>query len=68
MKKIVDIVKLEPQRKFFSATKQKQKYNVKYTKDTDEEKALFMSQNILAEETVDKDVLLRDTNKKELSS
>ena len=27
-----------------------------------------MSQNILAEETVDKDVLLRDTDKKELSS
>ena len=38
MKKIVDIVKLEPQRKFFSLTKQKQKYNVKYTKHTDKRK------------------------------
>ena len=35
--------------------------NVKYAKPTDEEKALFMLQNMFAEETVEKDVPVRDT-------
>ena len=67
MKKNVYIVKLDPvmriapgknlkqQRKFFSTAKRKQKHNVKYAKPADEEKALLMSQNMFAEETVEKD-------------
>ena len=62
VKKNVDIVKLgstmgivsgknlEQQRKFFSTAKRKRKHSVKYTKPPDEEKALFMSQNMFAEE------------------
>ena len=73
MKKNVDIVKLDPgrriapwknleqQRKFFSTAKRKRKHNVEYAKPTDEEKALFMSQNMFAEEAVEKDVPVRDT-------
>ena len=73
MKKNVDIVKLDPvmriapeknleqQRKFFSTAKRKRKHNVKYAKPTDEEKALFMSPNMFAEEAVEKDVPVRDT-------
>ena len=34
---------------------------MKYTKPTDEEKALFMSQNMFAEEAVEKGVPVRDT-------
>ena len=34
---------------------------MKYAKPTYEEKALFMSQNMFAEETVEKDVPARDT-------
>ena len=53
MKKIADIVKLdslmkiapaknlEKQRKFFSTTKRKQKYNVKYVKHIDKKKAFI---------------------------
>ena len=47
--------------KIFSAAKRKRKHNVKYAKSTYEEKALFMSQNMFAEETVEKDVPPRDT-------
>ena len=73
MKKNVDIVKLdsimriaprkilEQQRKFFTTMKRKRKHNVKYAKPTDEEKALFMSQNTFAEETVEKDVPVCDS-------
>ena len=73
MKKNVDIVKLDPvmriapgknleqQRKFSSTVKRKRKHNVKYAKPTVEEKALFMSQNMFAEETVEKNVTVRDT-------
>ena len=34
---------------------------MKYAKPTNEEKVLFMSQNMFAEETVEKDVSVRDT-------
>ena len=73
MKKNVDIVKIDPvmkiapgknleqQRKFFSTARRKRKHNVKNAKPTDEEKALFMSQNIFAEKTVENDVTVRDT-------
>ena len=73
IKKNVDIVKLgstmrivpgknlEQQRKFFSTTKRKRKHSVKYTKPSDEEKALFMSQNMFAEETVETVAPLCDT-------
>ena len=73
MKENVDIVNLDPvmriapgrnleqQRKFFSTAKRKRKHNVKYAKAADEEKAIFMSQNIFAEETVEKDITVRDT-------
>ena len=73
MKENVDIVNLDPvmriapgrnleqQRKFFSTAKRKRKHNVKYAKATDEEKAIFMSQNIFAEERVEKDITVRDT-------
>ena len=33
---------------------------MKYAKPTDEEKALFISKNMFAEETVEKDVPVRD--------
>ena len=68
----VDIVKLDPviriapgknleqQRKSFSTAKRKRTHNVKYAKPTDEEKT-FMSQNMFAEEIVETDVLVRDT-------
>ena len=71
--KNVDIVKLDPvmriapgknlehQKKIFSTAKRKRKNNVKYAKPTDEEKALFISQNMFPEETVEKDVPVRDT-------
>ena len=61
MKKNVDIVMLDPvmriapgknleqPRKFFSTAKRQRKHNVKYAKPTDEEKALFISQNMLVE-------------------
>ena len=73
MKKNVDIVKLDPvmrialgknleqQRKLFSIAKRQRKHNVKYANPTDEEKALFMSQNMFAEEAGWKDVPVRDT-------
>ena len=72
-KKYIDIVKLDPvmriapgknlgqQRKSFSTAKRKRKHNVKYAKPTDEEKALFMSQNIFAEEAVEKNLPVCDT-------
>ena len=73
MKKNVDIVKLDPvmgiapgknleqQRNFFSTAKRKRKHNAEYANPTDEEKALFMLQNMFAEATVEKDVPVRDT-------
>ena len=73
MKKNVDIVKLDPvmriapgknleqQRKLFSTAKRKRKHNMKYAKPTDGEKGSFMSQNMFGEETVEKDVPVRDT-------
>lgn len=52
---------LKQQRKFFSSAKQKRKYDIRYTKPADKEKALLMWQNTFLEEAVEKDVLLRDT-------
>ena len=73
MKKNVDIVKLDPvmriapgkklelQRKSFSTAKRKWKHIVKYAKPAEEEKVLFMSQTMFGEETVEKNVTVRDT-------
>ena len=52
---------LEQKIKFFLTAKRKRKHNVKYAKPTVEEKALFMSQNMVAEKTVEKNVTVRDT-------
>ena len=72
MKKNVDIAKLDPvvkiapgeklkQGKKFSLTaKRKRKLNVKYVMFKNKEKAWFMSQNTVAEETV-RDVKLHNT-------